>query len=107
MRNVHGGCTVVFVDSDQEAASGRRQRTTLDLGGLLKCVVGILRELQQHAVGSIAVAPHQFVDPPPQERLVLRLFNELRQAVQGFSLGLEGLLPRVPARASFALALPL
>ena len=81
MRDVHGGCTVVFVDSDQEVASGGRQRTILDLGGLHKCVVGILRELQQHAVGAVAVAPHLFVDLPPQERLVLRLFNERRQAV--------------------------
>ena len=74
MRNVHGGCTVMRSWTRiKRTASGGRQRTTLDLGGLRERVVGILRELQQHAVGSIAVAPHQFVDPLPQERLVLRL----------------------------------
>ena len=81
VHDVHGGRVVMFVDSDQETSDGRRQRPNLDLVGLCNSIVGVLRKLQQHAVVSVSVAPHQLVDPIPQEFLVLRLLNEGRQAV--------------------------
>ena len=89
VHDVHSGQSVMFVDVDAETAGGRRQRPTLDLGGLRKRIVGVLRDLQQYAVRSVSVAPHQRVDALPQEFLMPRLLDEGRQAVQRFSLELE------------------
>ena len=65
VHHVHGGRATILVEPNDETTGAAWHRPALDLGGLCKRVVGILCEFQQHAVVSVAVAVHQFVDPSP------------------------------------------
>ena len=84
----------MFVDVNDETTGFWWHRPNLYLIGLRKRVVGILCKFQQHAVVSVAVAMHQFVDSLPKELLMLGLADEVRQAVKGISLDPDRLVRR-------------
>ena len=84
----------MFVDVNDETTAFTWHRSILNLSGLRKRVIGILCEFQQHAVVSVAVAMHQFVDPGPKELLMLSLSDEVRQAVKGLPLDPDSFLVR-------------
>ena len=71
---------VVFVNAYDDAASVARQHGSAgigNLGGLRKCIIGILYEFQQYAVGLVAGLLNLPSHPIQQEPLLCGFFDSL------------------------------